>query len=52
MSSKRLAGDHCTSSDNDLRPGRLDSSSDCLRANTTMKGPSSPSPTPGTRTSH
>jgi hypothetical protein len=38
--SKRLAGDHCTSSDNDLHLGRLDSSSDCLRANATVKRPS------------
>jgi hypothetical protein len=52
MSSKRLAGDHCTSSDNDLRLGQLDSSSDCLRANATVKRPSSPSPTRGARTSH
>jgi hypothetical protein len=38
--SRRLAGDHCTSSDNDLRLERLDNSSDCLRANATMKRPS------------
>ena len=32
--------DHpCTSSDNDLRLGRLDSSNDCLRANATVKRP-------------
>jgi hypothetical protein len=42
--SKRLTGDHCTSSDNDLRLGRLDSSSDCPRANTTVKRPSPASP--------
>jgi hypothetical protein len=45
--SKRLAGNHCTSSDNDLRLGRLDSSSDCLRANTTVKRPSLTSPYEG-----
>jgi hypothetical protein len=45
--SKRLAGDHCTSSDNDLRLGRLDSSSDCLRANATVKRPSLTSPYEG-----
>jgi hypothetical protein len=39
-SSEQLAGDHCTSSDNDLRLGRLDSSSDGLRANTTVERPS------------
>jgi hypothetical protein len=43
----RLAGDHCTSSDNDLRLGRLDSSSDCLRANATVKRPSLTSPYEG-----
>ena len=42
--SKRLTGDHCTSSDNDLRLGWLDSSSDCPRANTTKKRPSPLSP--------
>jgi hypothetical protein len=42
--SKRLTGDHCTSSDNDLRLGRLDSSSDCPRANATMRRPSPASP--------
>jgi hypothetical protein len=42
--SKRLTGDHCTSSDNDLRLGRLDSSSDFPRANATVKSPSPMSP--------
>jgi hypothetical protein len=42
--SKRLTGDHCTSSDNDLHLGRLDSSSDCPRANATVKRPLPPSP--------
>jgi hypothetical protein len=37
---RRLAGDHRARSDNDLRLGRLDSSSDCLRANSTLKRPS------------
>jgi hypothetical protein len=45
--SKQLAGDHCTSSDNDLCLGRLDSSSGCLRANATMKRPSLTSPYEG-----
>jgi hypothetical protein len=45
--SKRLAGDDCTSSDNDLRLGRLDSCSDCLRANATTKRPSPTSPYEG-----
>ena len=45
--SKRLAGDHCTSSDNDLRLGRLDNSSDGLRANATVKRPSPTSPYKG-----
>jgi hypothetical protein len=44
MNSKQLTGDHCTSSDNDLRHGRLDSSSDCPRANATVKGPLPVSP--------
>jgi hypothetical protein len=44
---KRLAGNHCTSSDNDLRLGRLDSSSDCPRANATANRPSPPSPYEG-----
>jgi hypothetical protein len=36
--------DHlCTSSDNDLRPGRLDSSSDRLRASAAMNRTSPPS---------
>jgi hypothetical protein len=41
--SRWLAGDHCTSSDNDLHLGWLNSSSDDLRANAAVKGPS---PTP------
>jgi hypothetical protein len=45
--SKWLAGNHCTSSDNDLRLGRLDSSSDCPRANATVKRFSPPSPYEG-----
>jgi hypothetical protein len=45
--SKRLAGNHCTSSDNDFRLGRLDSSSDCPGANATVKRPSPPSPYEG-----
>jgi hypothetical protein len=45
--SRRFTGDHCTSSDNDLRLGRLDSSSDCLRANATVKRPSLTSPYEG-----
>jgi hypothetical protein len=45
--SRRLAGDHCTSSNNDLRLGWLDSSSDCLRANATVKRPSLTSPHEG-----
>jgi hypothetical protein len=43
-SSEQLTDDHCTSSDNDLRHGWLDNSSDCLGANTTEKRPSTPSP--------
>jgi hypothetical protein len=39
-----LAGDHCTSSDNDLRFGWLSSSSDDLRANTAVERPSPTSP--------
>jgi hypothetical protein len=42
--SKRLTGDNSTSSDNNLRLGRLDNSSDCPRANTTVKRPSPASP--------
>jgi hypothetical protein len=38
--SKRLVGDLCGSSDNDLRLERLDNSSDGLRANAVAKGPS------------
>jgi hypothetical protein len=45
--SRRLTGEHCTSSDNDLRLGRLDSSSDCLRPNATVKRPSLTSPYEG-----
>jgi hypothetical protein len=45
--SERLAGDHCTSSDNDLHLGRLDSCSDCLRANATAERPSPTSPYEG-----
>jgi hypothetical protein len=41
--SRWLADDHCTSSDNDLRFGRLNSSSDDLRANAAVERPS---PTP------
>jgi hypothetical protein len=45
--SKRLAGNHYTSSDNDLRLGRLDNSSNCPRANATVKRPSPLSPYEG-----
>jgi hypothetical protein len=38
--SRRLAADHCSSSDNDLRLGRLNSSSDDLRANAAVARPS------------
>jgi hypothetical protein len=41
--SRWLACDHCTSSDNDLRFGRLNSSSDDIRANAAVERPS---PTP------
>jgi hypothetical protein len=34
-----LAGDYCTSSDNDLFLGQLNSSSDDLRANTAVRSP-------------
>jgi hypothetical protein len=44
---RRLVSDHCTSSDDDLRLGRLDSSSDYLRANATVKMPSLTSPCEG-----
>jgi hypothetical protein len=37
--SRRLAADHCSSSDNDLRLGRLNSSSDDLRANAAVARP-------------
>jgi hypothetical protein len=37
--SRWLADDHCTSSDNDLRFGRLNSSSDDLRANAAVERP-------------
>jgi hypothetical protein len=42
-----LTGDYCTSSDNDLRLGRLNSSSDDLRANTAVRRPSPTSPLEG-----
>jgi hypothetical protein len=45
--SRWLADDHCTSSDNDLRLGRLNSSSDDLRANTAVRRPSPTSPHEG-----
>src|SRR5688572_17857684 len=45
--SKRLAGDHYTSSDNDPRFGRLNSSSDDLRANAAVTRPSPASPLEG-----
>jgi hypothetical protein len=45
--SRWLAGDHCTSSDNDLRFGRLNSSSDDLRADAAVERPSSTSPLEG-----
>jgi hypothetical protein len=45
--SRRLVGDHCTSSDNNLCLGRLDTSSECLRANATVKRPSPTSPYKG-----
>ena len=38
--SRWLAADHCSSSDNDLRSGRLNSSSDDLRANAAAGRPS------------
>jgi hypothetical protein len=41
--SRWLAGDHCTSNDNDLRFGRLNNSSDDLRASAAVERPS---PTP------
>jgi hypothetical protein len=50
--SRWLAGDHCTSSDNDLLFGRLNSSSDDLRASTVVERPSPTCPTRGARTSH
>jgi hypothetical protein len=45
--SKRLAGDLCSSRDNDLHLGRLNSSSDDLRTDATVKGPSPTSPHEG-----
>jgi hypothetical protein len=45
--SRWLAGDHCTSSDNDLRFGRLNSSSDDIRADTAVERPSPTSPHEG-----
>jgi hypothetical protein len=45
--SRWLVGDHCTSNDNDLRFGRLNNSSDDLRANAAVKGPSPASPREG-----
>jgi hypothetical protein len=45
--SRWLAGDRCLSSDNDLHLGRLNSSSDDLRANAAVKRPSPTSPHEG-----
>jgi hypothetical protein len=45
--SKRLAGDLCSSRDNDLHLGRLNSSSDDLRTNTAVNRPSPTSPHEG-----
>jgi hypothetical protein len=45
--SRWLAGDHCTSSDNNLRLGRLNSSSDDLMANAAVGRPSPTSPHEG-----
>jgi hypothetical protein len=45
--SRWLAGDHCTSSDNDLRFGWLNSSSDDLRADAAVTRPSPTSPHEG-----
>jgi hypothetical protein len=45
--SRWLAGDHYTSSDNDPRFGRLNSSSDDLRANAAVTRPSPASPLEG-----
>jgi hypothetical protein len=45
--SRWLADDHCTSSDNDLRLGRLNSSSDDLRANAAVRRTSPTSPHEG-----
>jgi hypothetical protein len=47
MNSKRLAGDLCSSRDNDLHLGRLNSSSDDLRTNAAVKRPSPTSPHEG-----
>jgi hypothetical protein len=45
--SKRLAGDLCSSRDNDLHLGWLNSSSDDLRTNAAVKRPSPTSPHEG-----
>jgi hypothetical protein len=45
--SKRLAGDLCSSRDNDLHLGRLNSSSDDLRTNAAVKRPLPMSPHEG-----
>jgi hypothetical protein len=45
--SRWFAGDHCTSSDNDLRLQRLNSSSDDLRVNAAVRRPSPASPLEG-----
>jgi hypothetical protein len=45
--SKRLVGDLCSSRDNDLHLGRLNSSSDDLRTNAAVKRPSPTSPHKG-----
>jgi hypothetical protein len=45
--SKRLAGDLCSSRDNDLHIGRLNSSSDDLRTETAVKRPSPTTPHKG-----
>jgi hypothetical protein len=46
-SSSWLAADHCSSSDNDLRSGQLNNSSDELRANAAATRPSPASPLEG-----
>jgi hypothetical protein len=45
--SRWLAGDHCTSSDNDLCFGRLNNNSDDLRADVAVTRPSPTSPLEG-----